>query len=394
MKKLILLIITLFTATIFADPSCCEIVPKDCCEPSCPPCSCDTIPNPCCDFLPPCLNCNLDSDSPKRGVYFQFIFSQPEQDGLAYVVNNSASFGSNGLVAYPEFDWFVGARGGVEYTFCYDRWNLNINGMVINVNSKDRQRQDVVDQTNFNEQSNGKGLIPVWAHPDSYSGNLKGVRYTNANVKWEQQFYALNIMLGKKFCISRKISFLPSFGLSNLIILDTYKARCKDGKIFPIDPSNTTLRPLSSYSRNDQDTFGIGPRVGVDTHWYFFQNANFFAGAYGSLYYSYFYTKRHDINNFQIQSGAPSVDELRLKHDFSSIKPAIELMLGINYEHCIVCKNLTPKLIRFSFGYGIEYIWKQNQFIQFDDAVNDGNFFTLQGDLHMQEINIGVTCLF
>lgn len=395
MKKLIALIITLFISTTFAAPSCCETIPKNCCEEkSCPPCSCDTIPNPCCDFLPPCINCDLQNKNPKRGVNFQFIFSQPRQDGLEYTINNSATFGSNGLAVYPDFDWFVGARGGVEYTFCFDRWNFNISGMVINVNSKDRQRQDVVDQPNFNTQFNSKGLIPVWTHPDSYAGYISKVRYKFSDVKWEQQFYSVNMMLGKKFCISRQITFLPSFGLSNLIIFDIYKTHSKDGKIFAINPSNTTLQPLSSYSRSQQDSYGIGPRVGVDTRWYFCQNSNFFAGAFGTLYYSYFYTKRHDKNNFQIQGQAPSVDELRIKHNISTIKPAIELMLGINYEHCIVCKNLTPKFIKFSLGYGIEYIWKQNQLLQFDDNVNDGNFFTLQGDLHMQEINVGASCLF
>ena len=374
------------------EPGRCEVLPPKCCDKL--PCGyCDNIPNPCCDFLPPCINCNVNSNSPRRGVNLQLIFAQPQQDGLDYVINNSLAFGSNSRIVQPDFNWFVGAKGGIEYTYFYDRWNLSINGMAFAISEKDRQKQDVVDQTDFSETFNSMGLIPVWNHPASYNGNLRFIRYSFSKAKWEQQFYSANIMLGKKFCISRQISFLPSFGLNNLIIFNDFKVQYKNGKTFPIS-EDLTLQPLSSLSKNEQDTYGIGPRVGVDTMWYFCPNVNFFAKAYGSLLYTYFYSERHDINNYQILGQPISKDEINIKHNFSSIKPAVELLLGITYEHCIVCKNQTTKFIRFSFGYGINYFWKQNQLIQFDDDVNDGSYYSLQGDLHMQEVNVGITCLF
>ena len=410
MKKLIYIIVFALTSITFAQSlscknpainsdiqppckeNCCETLPKACCDTI--PCNyCDNAANPCCDYLPPCVNCELTKNSPRRGVNFELIFAQPRQDGLDYVINNSISVGTKSHIAQPDFDWFIGAKGGVEYTFYYDRWNLKLNGMVINASAKDRQRQDVADQTDFSETINSIGLIPVWNHPASYGGNLRSVRYSYSDAKWKQDFYSINMMLGKKFSISKQISFLPSFGLCSVFVFDDFKVCYKDGNTFPLSEVET-LHPLNSYSKNEQDTYGVGPRVGVDTRWYFCPNVNFFAEAYGSILYSFFYSKRHDINNFQIQGEPQSIDDIKMKHDFTSVKPALELILGLSYEHCIISKNKIPKFIRFSFGYGINYFWKQNQLIQFDDDVNDGNFYTIQGDLHMQEINIGVTCLF
>lgn len=381
--KTILIILFSITTSIFAQSSCCEKFPSD---------QCDNKPNPCCDYLPPSITCNILNNHPKAGFNFEFIFSQPTQDGLDYAINNSSAKNIDGTICKPDFDWYLGARAGIEYILNHDQWILNLNTVILSSKGKDRQQRDIVNQTTFGEAFDNTGLIPSWNHPDSYGGHLQNIRYANSNVKWDQDFYAINLMLEKGFCISNKIKIKPSIGLGNLLIFDDYKVHYDNGKIFPI-AVDTTVSPISSLSKNKQDTFGVGPRAGIDTRWYIFKNTNFFAKAYGSLLYTYIYSSRHDINNFIIDS-VDSTDNLKMQHDFSSIKPNMELALGISYEHCITYKCKSPTFIRFSFGYGNQYFWKKNKYIQFADDVNDGLFYPVEGDLYMQEFNFGVNCLF
>jgi hypothetical protein len=382
MKKLSFIIALILSTKLLAQNNCCPKLPD-----------CDAKPYPCCDFLAECINCHLPSGSPTRGFNFQLFFSQPSQDGMEYAINNSQAVGSNGSFSQLDFDWFVGVRGGIEYIYHYDHWNLSLNGSILKSHAKDWQKREVVNQTDFLEDFNNIGLFPTWNHPSSYAGYMKKIRYERGHAKWEEDFYTLNLMLSKKFCLSKKITFRPAFGLNSLFIFDTYKISYDNGKTFPIDISDTLLTPLHSSSKNDQDTFGIGPRVGVETRWYFCPNVNFHAGTFGSLLYTYFYTTRHDLNKFTIDQDKIT-DNIKLKYDFTSIKPSLEFLLGITYEHSIEYKQKVPTFIRFSMGYAMQYYFKKNQLIRFCDDVNDGSFFTIQGDLHMQEVNVGVACLF
>lgn len=384
MKKLIILIFIILSYANFAQTNCCE---------SCPPDRCDSKPLPGCKYLPPSLICNQLNCPNKSGFNFQFIISQPSQEGLEYAINNSDPSGYNGIISNVDFDWYIGVKGGIEYFFNHDNWNIKLNGKVLRSKANDYQKQDIVNQHNFNEPFNNMGIIPTWTHPSAYNGHAKDIRYSNAKAKWKENFYLINLMLGKKFCISRKITLLPSFGVNSILNFDSYKIDYQNGKIFPISANNSLLTPYSSSSKNRQDTFGIGPRVGVDTNWYFFRNVNFYAGAFGSILYTYFYTSRHDLNKFKIQSAPEALDNIKTQHDFTSLKPNIELALGLTYEHCIEhCSK--PILIRFYLGYDVEYYFKKNQYIKFVDDTNGSNFFPIQGDFRMQEIDVGIACLF
>lgn len=383
MKKLTLSITLCLSTLLFAD-NCSKSLPSD---------YCDNKPNPCCDYLPPCINGKYLSTHPKKGFNFQFIFSQPAQEGMDFVINNSSATEGNGKSAQPDFEWFVGARGGIEYIYNYDLWKLNLNATILRSNEKARQKREVINQTNILEPFNNLGLIPLWNHPRSYAGYFKNIRYTESKAKWKEDFYSLNLMLEKDFCLTKQITFLPSFGLGSIYIFDTYKIKYNRGKTFPISDT-ITLNPTSSFSHNIQDTIGLGPRVGMDSRFYFFSNVNFFTKIYGSLLYTYYSITRHDIDNFTILGENPSLDNWKMKHHFTSIKPNIELTLGISYENCITYQRKAPTLIELFFGYGFSYFWKKNQYLLFADDVDDGLYYPAEGDFHLQELHLGINCLF
>lgn len=343
------------------------------------------------DFLPSVQYC---SGQNKTGGSLDFLIVQPKEDGLDYSLNNASSTRElNATVNKPDFKWSFGARGGLNFIFAHDNWDLDLNGAFLISNTKDKTQQNVVNQTSYDEDFNGQGLIPIWIHPRSFAGHQRNVRFSNAKAKWDLSYYDINLLLGKNFCISDKIQLHPSFGISNVFNYQKYTINYANGKKFFTSETNT-ITPISSVSKNIQNIYGIGPKLGLNSKWFFQKNINLFADIYASLLYDFFDIKRHDVNNYTANDTESVNDFVKIKNKVSSVKPNVDIALGISYENCIERTNLAPLFVQFSLGYEANLFWSTNKFIQFADDVNDGLVISPDGDFQMQGIYVGFKCMF
>lgn len=346
------------------------------------------------NVLPSSITCSCFREIPNVGVNMELLVFQPKIEGLDYTISNSDTDRElNGKISALDLKWTSGARVGMTYLLNYDNWKLSLNGSFILLGQSQKAGQAVFDEDddalagNYGT-FNGSGLIPIWSHPRAYNLNGRNIRYANGKSKWDFSFYSIDLALCKNFCISKKITIAPSFGLFDIFFYQKFFVHFTDGKVFVL-PSGGTLTPNFSDCNNYQDTFGVGPKVGVQTKWYFYKNANIFANVHGALLYTFFYSKRADLYNFETTATGIEIEQVNMKKNFSSLKPALDIALGINFEKC-----LDTLFMRFSVAYEAEFYWKFNHFIRFADDLNYLLTYTARGDFQLHGLVIGLDLLF
>ena len=331
------------------------------------------------------------------GFSFDFLILQPREQGLEYAfTNQSPDRMINGYVADLDFDWKCGGRAVLHQKLDYDNWTVLLGSRFIFSDTKNSEREAVTNQTSFNQPFLGNGIIPVWMHPDAFAQSGKNIRFSEAKARWHFNFYNIELMIQKKFCVGKQLSLAPTWGLQDNFIYQKYKVTYDNGKSFYISRS-AEMFPTQNSVTLKQDTYSIGPRIGINADWKFCYNTCLFFNTHANLLFSYFNTSRFDTEKYTIQAANTENDfenHYKIKNKFSSIKPAADIAIGISYNRCFSAPEHIPLELNFSISYSAMIYWKNNQFIRFADDYADGINYTAKGDLQLHGFALSVNTLF
>lgn len=371
LKKIALPSLLLALATVATADECCPPQPNPCCPPPDPCAACAQLwptrgpnwivtPN-----AGPCVSCGADAF-----VTGEFLYWTAREDHLSYaqttgtVTSGSAPTTTKGKAFHPEWKFRPGFRVGVGMLFDHDGWDIYANYTWQRFN-------DI--KSHASPEGTTILVDDVW-FINGGAGTSSNF-FSSASSKWHLEFNVVDLELGRNFFVSRHLQLRPHFGLKG-----TWQEQKMDvffnGVSSTTSNSVTTVFPFDSASYNKNEYWGIGIRTGLDAAWHFTKSFSMIGEAAISGLWEGFEVSRQDFVHNQSRDTYTSSENLN--DNFHTIKPVVELYLGLRWETWFCCDSYHMSV---EAGWEEQFWGDQNQFFQ---IVTE----TRLGDLSLQGLTV------
>lgn len=293
-----------------------------------------------------------------------FIYWKAYEEGLGYATTGYGSTGitptSRGSVKQPDFKFEPGFKVGLGLNLSHDGWDLYAEYTWRHAgNTKSRTREDAGDST----------LRYNWTPLDGNAVPLSGSdRLTFASGNWRLQFNVLDAEIGRNFYISRYLTLRPFTGFKGTWQDQNYIVK------YETIPS-PTLFDLIRIGQHE-NFWGVGIRSGLDTAWHATKHWSIVGNVALTALWSDYSVKRRDRT--RSSDVVDSSVTFNTKNGFSTIKPILELQLGLRWETWFYDDDYH---ISFLVGWEEQIWFSRNQFIHlFEESAH--------GDLTMHGLTI------
>ncbi|MBI2743582.1 MAG: hypothetical protein HYX48_06670 [Chlamydiales bacterium] len=288
-----------------------------------------------------------------------FIYWQPIQENmqLGVVSKTSSQDLVNGHEIDLDFDYKPGFKVGLGMNFSRDNWDTFIEYTWFRATEHVRKK--------LNPNNTQTTLLPAWQIPD-----FLNPKYSSGSEKWKLRMDLIDWDLAKSYKIGTKLCLRPFFGVRAALI---------DQKV-KVDYVNVTSSALlispSTSIRQSSDSWGVGPRAGLSSHWKFCKNFRLFSSGEVDILFT-----QYDLKSSQ--TGDPTVANRYIvkKNDANYLRTHLELNLGLGWGSYFASDRYHVDL---SAGYGFQVFFDQNMFRNTSntDAVGKGTW--PNGNLYIQ----------
>ncbi len=295
-------------------------------------------------------------------VTADFIYWKAEMDGLNYAQEGNYSFGKaslphsahSGQTKNVDFGFEPGFKAGIGVDFRHDGWYLGANYTWL--------EHFTAHGSAHNDPDHRGQLVGTFFTTLNTISPVTPVILEEAHAKWKLRFNAVDLELGRSFYISRYLVLKPYVGLKYAWLDQKYRV------FYDVFQSTTTLT-----IHEKQDYWGLGLRGGFNTEWHFTRNWSIYGNLAISELYGQFEVTRKDI-----EGGTTPGIALFVRNNFHTIKPVLEMALGVRYETFFSDDRYQ---LFFQAGWEEQMWFDQNQFI-------DNGFRGSRGDLVFQGLDI------
>lgn len=347
----------LVTSSAYAIPrGPCEEAPKTvCCE--------EPKPGPFAFSYPKDMNLACPSD-----FYFRadMLAMQPKQDGLEYAVLNQND--SNNLNAgivqgfstqQHDWDWGFGFRLGMGFYLNHDAWTVDTQWTWFRIS------EDVSSAA----QHDGN-FVPQWLVGDDIIPS-RGNAHSSA--RWQMKMNVFDLTIGKPYHVSRYLVLNPFFGLRGAWIDQDFSARY--GGLFT-SPSSVNGSQMDA----ENDWWGVGTRMGVNTEWNLGGGWQLLANMNASMLYG-----KVDVK----QSAPLGSDTYSIRHEFYRDSPNMELQVGAAWgSYFNDMKHYVKVQAMWEFHQWWDQNWMRKLYSGSPSWVNDT---VSRGDLSMSGASVRVS---
>jgi hypothetical protein len=188
-----------------------------------------------------------------------------------------------------------------------------------------------------------------------------------ASAKWGLQLSEADAEIGKRYKISKRLYLRPYMGVKAIWQKQTLDINYSSFLIFPAFDVQESI-----YSQ--QNTIGIGPRIGMDYKFRFTKQIGFSANTAFSNVSTRFKTTSYDQSSFL---GDTPDSNFNLRNNVSATQPVIELLLGMDIDQYFFKSRYH---VGTFIGWEFHYFGKNNHLI-----VTPEDF--REGDLSIQGLN-------
>jgi len=366
----------LLTVNAYADCSGCT---PECCPCDCP---CSECPDECgCSFCDEecspegynqgevvCPNqmmaaynapANIDVRCPwDVFVTASFIYWHASEEGLEYAISSTTAPGlpiTNGSVIDFDYSYKPGFQVGLGINLGCDGWDGYVEYTWLHFTRTDSATRP---------DTNG-ALNPTWLHP---ANNIADA--ISATAKWKLRLDIINFELARSYYVGTHLTFRTHFGLRVPLIDQDYN----------LGYVSEAAQDVIVHSRNSSDSWGIGPRAGINTNWLLGCGFRFFGNAAADVVYTrYKVTRRETDTNGDVVVDITNRDRLKV------LRSHAEMELGLGWGTYFDCNNWHFDL---AASYDFNYFWDQNSFRRFWDDAAVGKSSTDRGDLFLHGLTI------
>lgn len=291
-------------------------------------------------------------------LWGSFLYWQPKQDFMDVAFKSPSaisnivcgtSWDDGKLVEMPSHFTPGFSVGGVYALPCHDDWDITVEYTRFHTGNS-------VDV----EASDDGFLYARWIQPNLVSNN----NALHLRDKWQLNLDLLTVGIGRRFYVGCQLTAKPYLGLAVAWLDQKLK-----GKMLLTTPTEFHLRV------NDQsDSWGIGPRMGIEGNWYLTPRWS----IVGNIAFDIFYTRYH-LKLHEESTDFPEIFMSSSNH-FNTLRPELDMYLGLSYDHVRRCSGF-----HLEVGYDFQIWWNQNMIRWFDDVTFVS---TPQGNLYFQGLRV------
>ena len=241
------------------------------------------------------------------------LLMQAKEDGLEFaitenyastnVINNGTLYGFSGNTR--DYHYNPGIRIGCGFNLDHDAWNIDFNWTWLNITNR----------RSINPGSSGDSIIPLLLVPSTDMPSATTDQGVSA--VWNAHYDTFDVRLGKPFYVSRYLTLNPHFGLRGGWIDQHFSAHY--GNV----TTHTATHDIVTDVEND--FWGVGSRVGIDSEWILGKGWNLFANFAGSFLFGKFDVTQSVTYTLDVANGY-DVDDTHYQNVMN-----YELALGLGW---------------------------------------------------------------
>ncbi len=283
-----------------------------------------------------------------------YLYWQPSEENLELGISNASSSNAlpiSGNVVNMNFQFKSGYKVALGVNTDTDNW--------------DAMAEYTWLGGRHSARSNGPvsgGILPFWGHPANVADNI-----IFGKSRWRVRFDILDVTLGRSSYIGTQLIFRPYFGARAAWIDQKYLV-------------SYTPQAQSPYEiRCTNDTWGVGPEIGLDMNYLVGYGLRLIGKGEADLLFTR-YNLRIKEQNSSNPSGLPLAVDFRQRH-LTYLRPHANLEMGFGWGSYFCNHNYH---IDFSATYCFQIFWSQNMFRTFVAGGAVGKSFAPNGDLYIQ----------
>jgi len=335
----------------------------------------------------------------KKGAYVNtsFIYWQSKVGELEYCSRNNSGEEStiwfirrtstyDAKIVEPKFDFKPGVKVELGYLSEYDNWDI-ISSWTYIYGRFDNQSKSM---------SSEWGVDPLWYIP--HVGQVDHLIFDRAKANWKMQLNVIDLCWGRNSILTDYLSVRLFAGAKGLWYKNKLNVKYVDSQFMQYDVGEAIA--LTYYSNEEivyprQDTWGIGPQIGINSLWKLFKGLHITANSSFSV--PYFFDNLKIISREKIQGtgGDPGILDgffyptSNIRESFSQFRPICHLALGLAWESCFASSSLSK--FYASLQYELQYWWNFNQMKRALNLVALApSLRNMQGDLQTQGLTASI----
>jgi hypothetical protein len=293
-----------------------------------------------------------------------FIYWQATQNGLEYAVNfvNGGESVSQGTTHNPKFTFNPGFKVGLGLQLGHDGWDVMAQYSWYNSSDSTDRTVNSDSSETFVTQFPAQNTIGGFTVP------LGSPSISSASTRWGMRYNDIDFEIGRNYFISQYLTLRPFSGLKAAWInQDWHTPYYLYGSDY-----NWTID-------QNQKSFGIGLRTGMNGAWEFCKNFS----IYGNTAFSVLSTRFKNQYSETDYATIDSVGELyaNLNSVLNTIQPVIELGMGVSYDYWF---NDDMYHFGISAGWEMQYWNNMNHFFGY----STDEIISRTGDLSIQGLDV------
>jgi hypothetical protein len=283
-----------------------------------------------------------------------FIYWQLVQDNMevAFVDKlSNAKYLANQVRGKPSqmnFDYKPGFKVGLGMNLDLDYWDVYADYTMLHAKNHASTNSPTLPKGGIGP------LFPTGGHPSVVPTNV----YNGASENWRSNLDLVNLDLGRSYFVGTQLTFRPFFGMRGAFITqNTHYTYVNHSFISAIEPFEV---PGVMNVFNRAHSWGVGPRVGLNTDWMLGLGIRFFGNANVDVLYT-----KYKVKNNATFIATTTVDGVAAEGDnffFKSISKAptlrthLDLELGLGWGSYFDSSNWH---IDLSAAYGFQVFFDQ-----------------------------------
>lgn len=298
-----------------------------------------------------------------------FIYWMPYQEHLeiGFISSEFTPTLVDADFANANFTYKPGFRVGIGYKIDRDNWDTSLDYTWF------RSSQNT--SVSLNPEGT-KLLFPVFIFPDVTASS-----YLQGSQDWQLHMDLLDWALAREYFVGTSLTFHPFLGVRAAWI----RQNLKNGYF---DESTGFLAFRNVISNQSSNSWGIGPRLGIQSDFLLGQNIRFYGIGAGDI----LFTQYTHINYSQIATNDSGTDtELNTyrirQNDLNYLRPHIDLELGFRWGTSFACEK---RYVDLSLGYCFQVFFNQNMFRHFTSELVLAKSVCPNGNLYIHGLNINV----
>lgn len=323
------------------------------------PCCCEP-----CDFVPPCAPSVCAYNAPvlfdiKCGWDFflttSFVYAQAKTDFDTYVITSddfaispdvTSSFDVTFAEGYPtfDFDYKPAFKVGLGYTFGCDDWFLY--GEYFRYNADVGSGKFTYNPLDFTDVA--ASVTFLQSGEQLIDSDLTTMSFSS---KWRLALDLADFTINRTYYVGKCLTFNTQVGLRACWIDQTYSLDATGTEIVNSNTVSIVVDEKANYC-----SWGVGPKVGIDTNWSLCGQFRFEGDASLSVLYT-----NYDIDTTNVftrtESTFTEVINTNIKDsDRCTISPHTSIALGLGWGDYICCNDW---YIDIAAKYEFNVLWNE-----------------------------------